>query len=421
MMPAMCSRKTICSARFVVLLLAAVLVACGKSAAPPAPAEKARPVVVVEAVIGEVRADVTAPAQAHPVQEAWLTAEVGGRVLRVAREGVFVRRGEVVLEVDAERAGAARDAARARRLRSEEELTHRRRLLDRMEKLAAEGAVSREERDAAASAAAMAEAALEADRATERDLVTAAARQRVTAPFDGWVLERLVEAGEIIGPATRAIRIGDIGTLELVARLSEADALRVSVGDSATLRFEARPDAEHRASVARIDRALDPVTRTAGVVLRLPNHDSALPAGLMARVAIRAETRSGVLVVPSEAVLDGPEGRFAWVSVGDRAERRMVRTGLMGGGLVEVLEGLSAGDLVVTRGEETLSPGVLLAPTRAEAPTRSEPEVLERTPAAMPAPVSGGVSDSGPRPGSRPAPNPGSRPAPSPAPRADRL
>ncbi len=345
------------------VFVALALSACGKPEAA-APVEKARPVVVAAVERGDVQVVVTAIAQARPAMEAWLTAEVGGRVVGVAREGTFFSRGSLLLEVDAERATAVRDAARARIARAAEDLAQRRRTFDRLDRLASEGAVSREDRDAAASAVAMAESALAAERAGERDLAAAAAKQRVSAPFDGWVLERMVEVGEVVGPAARALRFGDLAHLEIEARVPEAAALSVKPGDSAVVRFEAIAGETFTAVVERIDRALDPISRTAGVVFRLANPGTRLPAGLMARVEIRSGVSTGALAVPVAALLSGPEGDYAWVVVGDRAERRPVRVGLRGGENAEVLEGLSEGDLVVVRGEEVLMPGVLVAPTR---------------------------------------------------------
>lgn len=349
---------------FPILVVAALVVAaCGKPA-PSAPVEKARPVVVTAVSRQDVQSVVTAVARTGPVIEAWMTAEVGGRVLSVAREGAFFSKGALILEVDAERASAIRDAGRARIARAAEELAQRRRTFERLDRLASEGAVSREERDAAASAVAIAESAVAAERAGERDLAAAAARHRVIAPFDGWVLERGVEVGEVIGPSARALRFGDLATLEIEARVPEADAMNVERGDSVVVRFEAVPGETFTASVDRIDRALDPLSRTAGVVLRLPNPGARLPAGLMARVAIRARVRPGALAIPTAAILTGPEGDYAWVVIGDRSERRAIRVGLRGGDSVEILEGLSDGELVVIRGEEVLMPGALVSTTR---------------------------------------------------------
>lgn len=341
------------------MIAAVVAAACGR-AAPPPPPERGRPVAVAAVERGALEALVEAVGEARPVRDAGLSAEGVGRVEWIAEEGARLRAGEVVARLSADRSGAASEAAEARRAQAEAELAQRLRDLERAERLLAAGVASRQEAEAARTAAEAAEAAAAAARAAAREAASADADRTVRAPFDGVLLEKRVERGEVVAPGAPVARFGDISVLEVAAFVGEADAVRIREDARAVVRFDARPDEAHAGSVHRIDRALAPGARTAEAVVRLANPDGRLPAGLLARVRITAERHAEALSIPLEALRTGPDGDAVWTAEAGRARRRAVRTGLRGAEAVEVLEGLAAGESVVVRGGEEIAEGDLL-------------------------------------------------------------
>lgn len=326
---------------------------------PPPPV----PVVVAAVETGVVRALVEAVGEARPIRDAHLSTEAGGRVVFLAEEGAELEKGEVLARLDAEAAAASVRSAAARVGQLEAEAAQRRRDLARVARLVEAGVAAEEEVELARTAVETAEALLDAARA---DL--AAAREAlgdftVRAPFDGVVLSRKAEVGEVVSPGSPLVRFGDVSTLEVAAFVPEADAVRVAAGDPALVAFDALPGESFPARVVRVDRVVAPGARTAEVILRLPNPGRPpLPAGLLARIHLEAERREGVLRIPAPALHSDVDGAFVWRIEDDRAYRRPVEVGLAGCGFVEIRAGLAAGDSVVVRGAESLTEAAPVLP-----------------------------------------------------------
>jgi multidrug efflux pump subunit AcrA (membrane-fusion protein) len=105
---------------------------------------------------------------------------------------------------------------------------------------------------------------------------------------------------------------------------------------------------------------MDEASGTAKIVAEVPNPDGALKGGAFVKGTILVANRPGVLQVPVEALLNwNLEQQTADVFVvrGDQADKRVVKTGSSGGGSVEVVSGLQAGEQVVTRGGFAIGQG----------------------------------------------------------------
>jgi HlyD family secretion protein len=173
----------------------------------------------------------------------------------------------------------------------------------------------------------------------------------LTAPFDAVVLDVGASPGELIGPGSGVIVLADRAALEVEATVIEEDLPLVQVGQQVILFFDAQPSDELLGSVARIvpqripgDRPLYPVYIA---VQELP---APLLAGMTVDSSIVIDSRYTVLRLPRALVRarsDGTATIEIWT--GAETEERSVRTGLRGDSYVEILEGLQAGEQVVTQ------------------------------------------------------------------------
>jgi multidrug efflux pump subunit AcrA (membrane-fusion protein) len=174
----------------------------------------------------------------------------------------------------------------------------------------------------------------------------------LVAPFDGAVVRVTAAAGDIVPAGAELIAITDPRAVEVEVTVIEEDLPWVEVGQEVELFFDARPEATVAGRVARIVPRRDPTAdRPLYPVAIAPTGmpDDLLP-GMTADASIIVARRSGVLCLPRALVRARPDstGRVE-VWTGGRIEERVVRVGLRGDVLVEILSGLEQGEQVVAR------------------------------------------------------------------------
>jgi membrane fusion protein, heavy metal efflux system len=175
----------------------------------------------------------------------------------------------------------------------------------------------------------------------------------VTAPIDGVVTDRNVGPGQYLqaGNATPVYTIGNLSTVWLIADVREVDAPWVEVGQAVEVRVLAFPDKVFQAKLTSVGSAVDPVTHRVPVRATIDNQDGKLKPQMFATFSIITGGESDAVAVPEEAVVREGEAARVWVLQGNNdLALREIRTGRINNGMVEVLNGLKAGEKVVTRG-----------------------------------------------------------------------
>ncbi|HEX3553842.1 MAG TPA: efflux RND transporter periplasmic adaptor subunit [Thermoanaerobaculia bacterium] len=178
-------------------------------------------------------------------------------------------------------------------------------------------------------------------RQAETDLV-------VRAPISGTVLEKKVVQGQYVTEGQDLYLLADLSRLWLSAKVYEQDLGGVKAGQEAVATLAAFPGRQLRGRIRFIDPLLDPATRTAGVRIELPNPGGALKPGMFANAELQVDLGQG-LAIPKSAVIDAGVRQLVYVRLGPtRFAGREVRLGQTAGDLVQVLQGLSEGEQVVT-------------------------------------------------------------------------
>jgi len=170
-----------------------------------------------------------------------------------------------------------------------------------------------------------------------------------SSPRDGVVVERNVSDGMKAKSGDVLFRIVDHTRVWVLADVPERELAGVAEGQKATVRVRAFPDRTFAGTVTRIYPHLMAETRTARLRIELPNPDGALRPSMYADVEIATGDAKPVLAVPDDAVIDTGERQVVLLDRGEgRFEPKAVKVGLRGRGYVEIREGVSAGDRVVT-------------------------------------------------------------------------
>lgn len=170
----------------------------------------------------------------------------------------------------------------------------------------------------------------------------------IRSPVGGYVAKKGALPGLYVQPGTELFQIADLSTVWVVADVYESDMSRIQVGQDGRLLLGAYPGEAFTGRVQFIYPAVNPESRTLQARMEFKNPGLRLRPGMYGDVVIELASAEG-LAVPTDAVVDTGELQYVFlVRGGGRFEPRVVRLGARGDGLVQLLEGVSAGDVVVT-------------------------------------------------------------------------
>lgn len=335
---------------FAAVLLGLGITACGGSATPTeVVAERPAPVRVATAAPAEFLTRIRTVGRVEPDRTYVLAFKTPGVVSRLnVQEGDSVRKGQVLAELDPRDVNAQLRSAQEAADKAERELA-------RIRQLHTRGFASDAELQDAQAQTKSTQAVAHAAR-SDRTYAS------IVAPSDGIVLRRNVEANSVVAAGAPVMTLSDMSeAFVLAAGLADRDALRVALGDTAKVTFDAFPDQAFSAVISEIGADADEHTGTFQIKLRITETNAPLKSGLVGRAVIEPAIASGVgLAIPVDAILEG-HGDEAIVFVVDPATgvARLTRVsiGRLSGALVAVTSGIAAGEQVVVDGAGYLSDG----------------------------------------------------------------
>ncbi|HYD52821.1 MAG TPA: efflux RND transporter periplasmic adaptor subunit [Gemmatimonadaceae bacterium] len=296
----------------------------------------------------------------EPIRVVGVNAQLAGALTAVrVEEGDRVRQGQPLADVDAREIAAQMRSAQA-------SLTLAKQTAERSAQLFKDRVVTAAEyeRD---------QANLVAAQASVDQLRTRLGYASVRAPIAGVITEKRVEAGDVVQNQTRLFTIADLSTLVARVLVSELDVSGIRPGATVDVAVDALGGERFAARVRRIFPTADTSTRMVPVEVALAGSEARrLKPGYLARVTFRLGERENVLLAPSSAVVGSAQARAVFVVRDGKVERRPVRVGGASGPAIEILDGLAAGDSVVSAGTDGLRDGAAVrivppvgAPTRA--------------------------------------------------------
>lgn len=307
-----------------------------------------------------------------------LVARTSGPIVELlVEEGMSVEKGQLLARIDAAELSAQLEIARVNE--AEAQLT-----LDRARKSFEAELISHEIYDQARSR-------VDVARAQTRSSEVHLAYTDVEAPFAGLIVERYIKNAQYVQNGTALFRISDFDPLQCPIQVPEKDLARLEVGQPAYLTVEAYRDDRFAAKVLRVSPIVDSATGTVKVTLEVSTEGKLRP-GMFASVYLETDRHEQALVVPKSALVLESIGDTVYLKVGDVARRREVRLGYDEAEVVEVVEGLSAGDEVIVLGQDSLSDGTPVYVLGGTATRAAEPDDAQ--------------SDGPHRPGGRGLPDP---------------
>ncbi|HZF16428.1 MAG TPA: efflux RND transporter periplasmic adaptor subunit [Steroidobacteraceae bacterium] len=335
----------------VVLGLAVTLWRGGGGSADPSGASRtaaagkpATSVVVGQAVRREFPYELEALGTARANEAIEVTAKTSNLITAIRfKEGQAVRRGEVLVELDGTQATADLAQAQAALVESKSQY-------DRSVELIATKALSQSQLDQIVATLRANEAKVAASASRLGDTI-------VRAPFDGHVGLRRVSVGSLVNPGTIMTTLDDTSRIKVDFSVPESQVSVVRPGLAIRAATTAYPGRSFDGTVASVDTRVDPVSRAFGVRAIVPNGEGLLKPGMFLTVRI-VESSKDAIVVPEQALLPEEGKQFVYVVVQGKVDKREIRIGRRRPGEVEVLEGLAAGENIVSEGADKLRPGM---------------------------------------------------------------
>ena len=175
----------------------------------------------------------------------------------------------------------------------------------------------------------------------------------IYAPIAGVIVQRKVGPGQYVsaGASDPVFVIGDLSVVWLYAYVRESDAPHVQVGQTLTFQVLAYPDLKFEADIAYVGTALDTSTRRLLVRATVTNAQKLLKPEMFASVTIQTGPGAASPAVPREAIVADGDRQRIWVVLPDKSiEFRPIQTGVFSGRMVQVLDGVKAGDTIITKG-----------------------------------------------------------------------
>jgi membrane fusion protein (multidrug efflux system) len=362
---------------FAVALLAVALPGCG--ADEESSEGKAFPVTVsrVESIFMTEKIEATGELRAR--EHAEIASEVRGRITEILiDEGARVEAGAEVMAIDPERRSLERDSARAGVVEAQESVAEAEREVRRLRNLRKKSVASQTQLDQAETGQKRARARLLAAEAQAGMMERALADARVAAPFAGYIARRMVSRGEFVQQGTPLFELVSLDPIEVEFAVTEVESSRVALGQLVDVSLAPFPDEFFVATVIFVSPTIDTETRTLRVKAELDNADGRFRPGLFAKIDLGISQRDDVAMIPEDAVLQRADGHVVYRAVADsRVERVVVETGVHHDGMVEITQGLSPRDLIISRGQAWLTDGqkVLLRHPDGTLATQSLPAV----------------------------------------------
>jgi HlyD family secretion protein len=361
----------------------------GKAATVKVAVENAEKRTIVETI--------TANGKIQPEKEVKITPDVSGEIVELTvREGDHVEKGQLLLRIkpdiyisQKDRSMAAISSARARLAQAEAQYIQAELSYKRTKQLFDEQTISKSEFEQSEASYSVAKAEVDAAKfsvisaeASLKEANETLIKTSIYAPMTGTVSMLLVELGERVAgtgmmAGTEMLRVADLSRMEAQVEVNENDIPRVKLGDTATIEVDAYVDYKFKGIVTEMANSAkttgvsaDQVTNFDVKILVLPEsykdltdkgNAHPLRPGMSATVDIRTEIKPGIITVPIQSVTtrtdttkvtktvsDEDIRTLVFITDGERALAKDVKTGIQDNSYIEIISGVSEGDRVIS-------------------------------------------------------------------------
>ncbi len=327
-----------------------------------APATRVKVAIATSLSSADARASLVAAGYVVAQTKAEVASKGTGRLEYLGfEEGDAVDSGEIIAVLDNDDIEAELDLARANRLLAEADTLEAGRGFRRATELLDSGSITVAAWESAETAVKVAAANLAAARARVRAAEVALENTYIRAPFDGTVLTKNADVGEVVAPFASSasskgsvVTMADMKSLEVEADVSESNIHKVSAGQKCEIILDAYPEVRYPGYVKKIVPTADRARATVLTRVAFYKRDDRVLPEMSARVSFLSDTSDPVttsrqhgVVIPREAVTGRADRKVVFRVDGDHVTAVPVEPGRELGSLIEILKGVGIGDRVV--------------------------------------------------------------------------
>jgi HlyD family secretion protein len=296
----------------------------------------------------------------------------GRLVLLNVEEGDQVKKGQLIARLEDADVVAARESARQSLLVAEADLYDAKTSYERMRILLKQGLIAQAEYDVAEARFKRVVASIDVARFALKEAEVAVDNTRIIAPFDGTVLKKNADVGEIVAPLAGAasskaavVTIADMSSLEVDADVSEANITRVAPEQQCEITLDAYPQQRYPGYVTKIVPTADRSKATVLVKIKFKEYDQRVLPEMSAKISFlaigykpdSADHKLLLLTVPETAVATRAGRAVIYQIRDDRAVEVPVSTGQKLGGLIEIKSGIKEGDKIIAKVDDRIEAG----------------------------------------------------------------
>ena len=319
------------------------------------------PVETTKPIRGDVYAVYSGTAPIEAFADADVIAKVEGEVREILfEEGNEVKEGDVLARLDGDRLRLELSESRARLEQMRSDFERNSDLRDKG--LLSEGEFEKLRYDLEALEASFNLANLELD------------YTKIRAPIDGVVSERYIKVGNTVRMGEPAFRVTSFDPLVAYLHVPEREYRQISAGQPVAIDIDALAGQRIISAVTRISPVVDPETGTFKITIEIRDEERRIKPGMFGRMSIVYDVHENVLQVPRSAIVEDMGNQTVFVIEDGKAVRRIVQTGFGNDGMIEITNGLSDDDAVVTVGQIGLKPDAKVSVINAPASEEGKKE-----------------------------------------------
>lgn len=363
-------KKFYCCILLLILVLL-IFTACTKKNPGVQPAV---PVEAIKIVAAEMTDSIDVVGSLSPKFQADVKAEYPGAISQIyVSEWVRVQKGTPLAQLDTrelslmlQKSEAAVESAKAAVVQAEVAQNRAQREYDRVVKLKEAGLVTQQnlddsatEKEAAGARVSAARAQLRAAQGDLHQMQTRLSKATIRSPLAGTISQRNMNVGDLTGDKA-IFHIVDNGLLDLTVTVPSGNTANVKVGQPLAFSTDSLPGKTFSGKVAFINPAVNEADRSVRIIAEVKNEPEVLKGGLFVKGKIITGNRSEVLQVPKTALVSWDvvkKQAEVFTVKADKAHRKAINTGVVSGDQVEVVSGVAAGEVIVTRGGFNLKDG----------------------------------------------------------------
>lgn len=332
--------------RFLICILTVLFFSCSQEEQNgPGPGGFATPVITANVKQQTIQQKVPLVASLWANEVVEIVAEIDSKLTEIGfEEGTWIEQGQVLFRLEDTKLKAELDAAEAEFMLTQLSF-------ERAKKLLIDRTINQQNYDEA-------EAQFLARRARMEEVKENLEDAIITAPFSGYVSERLVSLGQFVTRGTKLTTLVDNNPIKAEFFVPERYSTQLSINQNIFFRTIAFGDRVFEGRVSFISPVLRMSDRTIQVKAMVPNPNNELKPGMFGNLDLIVKTLENAMVIPESAISFSPQGTTVYVvNAENKAEIRPVEIGIRETGIAQILNGIDPDDIVIVEGTQKVFPG----------------------------------------------------------------